>query len=56
MALAASVGLGQATAAQITKAEAKRIALTAAGKKPEDYIASGRTCLAGCLGDDSLGA
>lgn len=43
MALAAGVGLGQAIAAEVTKAEAKRIALTAAGcKKPEDCIASGR--------------
>jgi hypothetical protein len=43
LALVAGVGHGQATPAEITKAQAKRIALTAAGcKKPEDCIASGR--------------
>jgi hypothetical protein len=43
LALAAGVGHGQATAAEISKAEATRIALTAAGcKKPEGCIASGR--------------
>lgn len=43
LALAAGVGHGQAAAAGISKAEATRIALTAAGcKKPEDCIASGR--------------
>jgi hypothetical protein len=43
LALAAGVGHGQGTAAEITKAEATRIALTAAGcKKAEDCIASGR--------------
>jgi hypothetical protein len=41
--LAAGVGHGQATPAEITKADAKRIALAAAGcKKPEACIANVR--------------